>query len=189
VSDRPSATESSYHEDAAGGGYFASLASAKYLLLTTFKPDGIPVSAAVHGVVDGDRAYFRAWSQSDTVKNLRHADEVQVAPCAALGLLSLAPPLDALARRLPPGEEASRVAGKLARKYPVRQRFLIPLLHRTRRWQMVHYELLTYQAAVAITYDRRASGLPDRSAIDLRSKESGAHQITVVRSSAPFPWP
>ncbi len=190
MSDRPSATESSYQEDAAGGGYFAPLALAKYMLLTTFKPDGIPVSAAVHGVVDGDRAYFRAWSQSDTVKNLRHTDEVQVAPCtgAALGL-RLAPPLDAVARRLLPGEEASRVAGKLARKYPVRQRFLIPLLHRTRRWQMVHYELLTYEAAAAITYDRGASGLPDRSVIDLRSKESGAHQITVVRSSAPFPWP
>ncbi len=190
MSDRPSATASSYQEEDAADGYFAPLALAKYMLLTTFKPDGIPVSAAVHGVVDGDRAYFRAWSQSDTVKNLRHTDEVQVAPCtgAALGL-RLALPLDAVARRLLPGEEASRVAGKLARKYPVRQRFLIPLLHRTRRWQMVHYELLTYEAAAAITYDRGASGLPDRSVIDLRSKESGAHQITVVRSSAPFPWP
>ena len=85
-----------------------------------------------------------------------------------------------------PGEEASRIAGKLARKYPVRQRFLIPLLHRTRRWQMVHYELLTYEAAAAITYDRGASGLPDRSAIDLRSKEPGADQITVVRSPLLF---
>lgn len=188
MSDRPSATESSYQEDAAYGGYFAPLASAKYMLLTTFKPDGIPVSAAVHGVVDGDRAYFRAWSQSGTVKNLRHTDEVQVAPCAALGLLSLAPPLDALARLLP-DEEASRVARKLARKYPVQQRFLIRLLQRTRRWQMVHYELLTYEAAATMTNDRGASGVPDRSVIDLRSKESGAHQITVVRSSAPFPWP
>ena len=87
------------------------------------------------------------------------------------GLCYLAPPLDAVARRLPPDEEASRVAGKLARRNPVRQRFLIPLLHRARRWQMVHYESLTYQAAAAITYDREASGLPDRSAIDLRSKE------------------
>ena len=181
MSDRPSATESSYQEDAADGGYFAPLASAKYMLLTTFKPDGIPVSAAVHGVVEGDRAYFRAWSQSDTVKNLRHTDEVQVAPCAALGLLSLAPPLDALARRLLPGEEASQVAGKLARKYPVRQRFLIPLLHRTRRWQMVHYELVTYEAEAAITYDRGASGLPDRSAVDLRSKERGVHAFLRAR--------
>ena len=39
--DHLSATESSYLEDAAGGGFFASLASAKYMLLTTFKPDGI----------------------------------------------------------------------------------------------------------------------------------------------------
>jgi PPOX class probable F420-dependent enzyme len=188
MSDRPSPTESSYQEDAADGGYFAPLASAKSMLLTTFKPDSIPVTNRVHGVVDGDRAYFRAWSQSATVKNLRHTDEVQVAPCTALGLLSFGPPLDAVARLLT-GEEASRVAGKPARKYPVRQRFLIPLLHRTRRGQMVQYELLTYAAAAAMTCDRGASSVPGRSVTDLRSKEPGVHQITVVRSSAPFPWP
>ncbi|MGH3194462.1 MAG: hypothetical protein ACRDNT_00705 [Streptosporangiaceae bacterium] len=187
MSDRPSPTESSYQEDAADG-YVAPLASAKSMLLTTFKPDGIPVTTRVHGVVYDARAYFRAWSQSGTVQNLRHTDEVQVTPCTALGLLSFGSPLDAVARLLT-GEEASRAAGKLARKYPVRQRLLIPLLHRTRRGQMVHYELLTYEAAAAMTCDRGASGVPDRSVIDLRSKESGVHQITVVRSSAPFPWP
>jgi PPOX class probable F420-dependent enzyme len=124
------------------------------MLLTTFKPDGIPVSATVHGVVHDGRAYFRAWSRSGTVQNLRHTDEVQVAPYS-LGL-RLAPPLDAIARLLP-GEEASRVAGQLARKYPVQQRFLIPLLHRARRSQMVYYELVTYEAAAAMTNDRAAS--------------------------------
>ena len=37
-------------------------------------------------------------------------------------------PLDAAARRLA-GEEASRVAGPLARKYPVRRRSLARLFH------------------------------------------------------------
>jgi PPOX class probable F420-dependent enzyme len=143
MSEHPPATESSYQQDT-GGGYFAPLAPARCMLLTTFKPDGIPVSATVRGVVDGDRAYFRAWSHSGTVQNLRHTDEVQVAPYA-LGV-RLAPPLDAIVRLLH-GEEASRVAGQLARKYPVQQRFLIPLLHRARRSQMVHYELVTYEAA------------------------------------------
>ena len=49
--------------------------------------------------------------------------------------------------RLLPSEEASRVARKLARKYPVQHRSLIPLLYRTRRRQMVHYELLAHDAA------------------------------------------
>ncbi len=84
-------------------------------------------------------------------------------PCAMRGFVRFGPPLDAVARPLC-GEEASQVAGKLARKYPVQQRFLIPLLRRARRGQMVHYELLTYEAAPAKTDDRGASAVPDRSA-------------------------
>jgi len=142
---RRSATKgSSQHE--ATAGYFGPLRSAKYMLLTTFEEDGIPVSAHVHGVVDGGRAYFRAWRQSDTAKRLRHTDEVQITACPMLGL-TVGPPLDAVARLLS-GEETSRVARKLARKYPLQQRFLIPLL-RTRGWQLAHYELLTYEAAAS----------------------------------------
>ncbi len=144
--DRRSATmEGSQHETSAG--YFGPLRSARYLLLTTFKDDGIPVSTHVHGVVDGDRAYFRAWRQSGTAKRLRHTDEVQVTACPIPGL-TVGPPLDAVARRLS-GQEASRAVRKLARKYPLHQRFLIPLLRRTRRRQLAHYELLTYEAAAS----------------------------------------
>src|SRR5690349_9045710 len=42
----------------ADGSYFAPLAKARYLLLTTFKQKGTPVSATVPGMVEGDRAYF-----------------------------------------------------------------------------------------------------------------------------------
>ena len=45
--------------DTASGSYFASLAKARYLLLTTFKQKGTPVSASVPGIVDGGRAYFQ----------------------------------------------------------------------------------------------------------------------------------
>jgi PPOX class probable F420-dependent enzyme len=106
------------------------------MLLTTFKRVGSPVSAPVRGLVDGDRAYFAAWSRSGTVKRLRHTDAVQVAPCTVLGLYSTAPSLEATARLLT-GDEASRVAGKLADKYPAR----------AWRRQMVHYELLPCDAA------------------------------------------
>jgi PPOX class probable F420-dependent enzyme len=143
---RPSATDSTYQQEAADGGYFAALAPARYMLLTTFKRDGAPVSAPVQGVTVGRRAYFRAWSQSGTLKRLRHTDAVQVTPCTVLGLCSFGPPINATAR-LVRGETASRVAGKLARKYPDRHRFLIPLLYRTWRRQMVLYELLAHDAA------------------------------------------
>ena len=136
-----SVADRGYREETAGGSYFTPLAKARYLLLTTFKQKGTPVSGPVQGIVDGDRAYLRVWSQSGTVRRLRHTDGVQVAPCGALGLCSHGPPLDAAARRLA-GEEVSRVAGQLARKYPVRRRSLARLLQRARRRRLVYYELL-----------------------------------------------
>ena len=128
-----------YYDETAGGRYFAPLAKGRYLLLTTFRPKGTPVTAPVPGIVDGDRAYFRVWSQSGPARRLQHTDGVLVAPCGALGLWSHGPPLDAAARRLA-GEEARWVAGRLASKYPARRRSR--LLQRTRRRRLVYYELL-----------------------------------------------
>jgi PPOX class probable F420-dependent enzyme len=127
--------------DTASGSYFASLAKARYLRLTTFKRKGTPVSAPVPGIVDGGRAYFGVSSRSGAVRRLQHTDGVQVAPCGALGLVSYGEPLDAAARRLP-DPEASDVAGQLARAHPVRRRSLARLLQRARRRQLVYYELL-----------------------------------------------
>ena len=124
----------------AEAGYFAPLAKARYLLLTTFKPKGTPMSGAVPGIVEDGRAYFRVRSRSGAARRLQHTDGVQVAPCGARGLLSYGPPLDAGARRLG-GEEAGRVAGQLARKYPVRRGFPARLLRRARHRRLAHYEL------------------------------------------------
>jgi PPOX class probable F420-dependent enzyme len=126
--------------DTASGSYFASLAKARYLRLTTFKRKGTPVSAPVPGIVDGDRAYFGVSSRSGAVRRLQHTDGVQVAPCGALGLVSYGEPLNAAALRLA-DSEASHVAGQLARTYPDR-RSLARLLQRARRRRLVYYELL-----------------------------------------------
>lgn len=128
-------------EETGDGGYFAPLAKARYLLLTTFKQQGTPVSAVVQGIADGDRAYFRVRSRSGTARRLRHTRGVQVAPCSALGLCSYGPPLDAATRPLA-GEEAGRVAGELARKYPVRHRSLAWPVHRAWHRRLAYYELL-----------------------------------------------
>ena len=138
---RSPVADRSYRAETADGRYFAPLAKARYLLLTTFKQKGTPVSTSVPGIVDGGRAYFRVWSQSGPARRLQHTDGVHVAPCGAQGLWSYGPPLDAAARRLA-GEEVSRVAGQLARKYPVRRRSLARLLQRVRRRRLVYYELL-----------------------------------------------
>jgi uncharacterized protein len=144
MTGRPSTTGSRHQPEAADSSYFAAFAPARYMLNTTFKPAGTPVSAPVQGGLDGGRAYFRAWSRSGTARRLRHTPLVQVAPCTVLGLYSSAPPRYATARLLT-GQEAARAGRKLARKHPVQQRFLIRLLHRTRRWQMEYYELLAHE--------------------------------------------
>lgn len=136
--------EAAYMEEAADGGYFAALASARYLQVTTFGRGGRPVPARVRGVAGGGRFYFGARTWSGTVKRLRHADAVQVAPCGALGVC-YGPPLDATARLLPAGE-ASRAAAELARKYPVRRGAAHLATARGRRPAMMYYELVPDEA-------------------------------------------
>jgi PPOX class probable F420-dependent enzyme len=122
-------------------GYSAPLTSAKFMLLTAFKPDGSAVSTPVRVVADGDRVYFRAWDGSGICKRLRHTDWVQAVPCTVLGLCSFGPWLDATARVLA-GEEASRAAGLFTRKYPDRRRSLSYVVPRIRGGRAVYYELL-----------------------------------------------
>jgi PPOX class probable F420-dependent enzyme len=141
VSSRPSTTDSSGHE-AAAGGRFVPLESARYLLLTSFKQDGTPVAVAMRVVVDGDRAYFAVRDSSGTAKRLRRTDWVQVVKCTPLGMVSFGPKVNAIARLLT-GEEAGRAAGRLARKH----RTWRDLARRTAGWQTVYYELRPDEAA------------------------------------------
>ena len=108
MSSRPSTTDSSGHE-AVKGGRFVTLASAKYLLLTTFKQDGTPMAVPVRVAVDGDRAYFGVWDASGTAKRLRRTDWVQVVRSTPLGMASFGPRINATARLLA-GAEAGQAA-------------------------------------------------------------------------------
>jgi uncharacterized protein len=174
MSGRQSATHRRDQQET-DSGYFAPLEWATCILLTTFEPDGTPVSAPVRAVVDGDRAYFWIWSRSGSVQRLQQTDTVQVTPCSARGFFTYGPPLEATARLLP-GQEADRVAGKLARRHPVQHRYLIPLLHRTRRRQMVHYELLADDAA-----GDQGQCLEGFRGPDQRDDQSGGHAVRQSR--------
>jgi PPOX class probable F420-dependent enzyme len=135
VSSRPSTTDSSGHETPQGGR-FVPLESASYLLLTSFKQDGTPVSVPVRAVVDGDRAYFGVRDSSGTSKRLRRTDWVQVVRCNALGMVSFGPRVNAIARLLA-GEETGRAAGRLARKH----RTWRDLTRQVTGWRTEYYEL------------------------------------------------
>jgi PPOX class probable F420-dependent enzyme len=135
--DRTYATEGRDQREAADDGYFAPLASARYMRLTTSKRGCPPLTASVEGMVDGDRAYFCTRKRSGTAKRLRHTAAVQVTPSRVLGFCTYGPTLDTIARPLT-GDEASLAAAKLDRHHAGWRRCLVRLLRR----QAVHYELL-----------------------------------------------
>jgi len=139
VSSRPSTTDSSGHESARGGK-FVTLESARYLLLTTFKPEGTPVAVPVRAVVDGDRACFGVRDASGTAKRLRRTDWVQVVRSTPLGMASFGPRVNATARPLA-GAEASQAAERLARTHPAWRKFAGSLGRRVTRQQTVYFEL------------------------------------------------
>ena len=133
---RSPATDRKQQDETADSGYFAPLAQGRYFLVTTPRPKGAPVSVRVQGIIEGDRAYIGIRRRSGTARYLQHSGSGQVTACDALGLVSYGAPRYAAALPLS-GEQASWVAGQLARKYPARRRFPVWLPPRTR----VHYEL------------------------------------------------
>jgi PPOX class probable F420-dependent enzyme len=136
---RPSTTDRPGQE-AAGGDKPVPLASARYLLITSFNRDGAPLATPVRVLADGDHAYFRTSDASGISKRLRHTDWVQVAPCTVLGVCVTGPTVDATARLLGDAE-ADQVAGQLTPEYPAWRRFLRSLVYRVAGRQIVYYEL------------------------------------------------
>jgi uncharacterized protein len=122
-----------------GGEYFAPLARARYVQLTTFRRAGTPVATAVHIVVDGDTAYFRTWNTAGKAKRLRHTSAVRVAAATRRGR-PLGPAIAAQAHLLQ-GDESEQAARMLARKYPILHGHLIPWVHRRRGWTTQQYQL------------------------------------------------
>jgi PPOX class probable F420-dependent enzyme len=109
------------------------------VVVTTYKRDGTAVPTPVNVVVLGDHAYFRTWSTAGKAKRLRNNPQVSIAPSTARGKPTGAA-MTASARLLPP-EEEQPVKQALAHKHPLLQGRLVPLSHRLRRYNTVHYEL------------------------------------------------
>ena len=65
-----------------------SLASGKYLSLTTFRRDGTPVATPVWLVRDGDSLRVITQADSGKAKRLRNDPRVLLAPCDARGNLT-----------------------------------------------------------------------------------------------------
>ena len=133
-------------QHSAGSGNPAPLASAKYLLLTSFNRDGAALATPVRVLADGDRAYFRTSDASGLSRRLQCADWVQVSPCTVLGVCRTGPTVDATARLLA-DDEAGWAGAQLAPKHPVWRRFLSSLARRVTGRQAVYYEVRPDEAA------------------------------------------
>jgi uncharacterized protein len=116
-----------------------TLGGQKTVLLETRKRDGTWVGTPVSIVVAGGRAFFRTYDASGKAKRLRNFPEVKVAPSTMRGRPT-GPSVHGTARLLD-DDEANRVRGLLAAKYPWLHGRMVPAMHRRKGWQTLHYEL------------------------------------------------
>jgi hypothetical protein len=95
-----------------------ALRDEKYMLLTTFRRDGTPVSSPVWLVdLDGDHLGFWTSSGSGKVKRLAHTDRVTVQPCDARGRVKgRDAPIQGTARVVT-GPEYESITTKVRAKY------------------------------------------------------------------------
>jgi uncharacterized protein len=118
---------------------FEPIRSAGTILLTTYKQDGTAVSTPVSVAFDGDRAFFRSYDKAWKTRRLRRTPAVDVAPATFRGRV-IGPHLRGTARLLV-GDDARTAARALARRHPVLQGAVVPMMHRVLRYQTMHYEL------------------------------------------------
>jgi uncharacterized protein len=119
--------------------YFAPIRRTGTILLTTYKRDGTGVGTPVSVAFDQDRAFFRSYDKAWKTRRLRRTPAVDVAPATFRGRVT-GPHLRGTAR-LPAGDDARLAARALARRHPVLQGALVPMMHRVLRYQTMHYEL------------------------------------------------
>jgi len=115
------------------------LSHRKTMLLTTFKSNGTPVATPVSVAVDGKKIYFRTYTKTWKYKRLRRNPLVEVTP-STFGGTPRGPTLAARARLLG-GNDAEAARQTLARRHPLLQGLLVPLLHRLLGYTTVHYEI------------------------------------------------
>jgi PPOX class probable F420-dependent enzyme len=94
------------------------LGDEKYILLTTFRRDGTPVSTPVWSVgLDGDTIGFWTSSGSGKAKRLAHTARVTVQPCDARGRVRAGTEPTEATARVVAGEELAAIKQRVIAKY------------------------------------------------------------------------
>lgn len=92
-----------------------SLATARYVLLTTYRRDGTPVATPVGPIAHEGRLYVYTPVNSGKAKRVRRSSDVQVAPCTSRGVPT-GPAIRARARVLS-GVEADEMKQRFAQRW------------------------------------------------------------------------
>jgi PPOX class probable F420-dependent enzyme len=111
----------------------------KTILLTSYRRNGTPVGTPVNIAVDGEHAFVRTWDTAWKFKRISNNPVVEIAPSTLRGQPT-GPAIRAHARVLD-GDEAVHAAHALARKHPLLQGVLVPLVHQLSGYRTVHIEL------------------------------------------------
>ena len=126
----------------------AAVKGAATIRLVTYKRDGTGVATPVSIAFDGDRAFFRSYDKAWKTKRLRRNPRVEYSPATLTGTPT-GPSVHGRAVLLE-GEQARTAARALARSHRLLQGILVPLTHRLRGYQTLHYELTTDPARSAL---------------------------------------
>ena len=95
-----------------------ALGDEKYILLTTFRRDGTPVSTPVWAVkLDDERIGFWTSSGSGKAKRLAHTARVTVSPCDARGRVRPGTTVVEATARLVTGDELEEIRRRVVSKY------------------------------------------------------------------------
>ncbi len=95
-----------------------ALGAEKYVLLTTFRKDGTPVSTPIWVAADGGELVMFSERKAGKIRRIRRDGKVRVQACDLRGRQTHGPELTGTAR-LVEGEDYRRVQRLLARKYGI----------------------------------------------------------------------
>jgi PPOX class probable F420-dependent enzyme len=108
-------------------------------LLTTFRRDGTGVDTPVTIAVEDGHAYIRTYDRAWKAKRMRNRPEVRIAPSTVAGR----PRGASVPARvtLLDGPEAEHAARAIARRQPVLQGVVVPIMHRLKHYRTLHYRV------------------------------------------------
>jgi len=117
----------------------APFARRRTALLTSFRRDGTPVDTPVTIAVEDGHAYVRTYDRAWKARRMRNDPAIRLAPSTLLGR----PRGAALSARveLLDGAAAEHAARAIARRQPILQGVLVPVMHRLKHYRTLHYRV------------------------------------------------